>query len=134
MPEKYRRPHNHERRQTVEDMKLAWATERQARPPCAGSTQYSAKGRAWFWPKIAAALVQNITGWSLPATVATPWWTWTCALNPVTLKHPFVWRCAMSDARAAMDMAGHGFAKTAERLAPSFRPSRVYSLANSRFF
>ena len=25
MPEKYRRPHNHERRQTIEDTERAWA-------------------------------------------------------------------------------------------------------------
>lgn len=30
MPEKYRRPHYHERVQTVEHMKRAWAAEREA--------------------------------------------------------------------------------------------------------
>jgi hypothetical protein len=57
MPEKYRRPHDHERRQTVEDMKLAWAAERQA---LATVRRFNAaNGKAWFWPKIAAALVSK---------------------------------------------------------------------------
>jgi len=49
MPENYRRPHNHERRQTVEDMKLAWAAERQA---LATVRRFNAaNGKAWFWPQ-----------------------------------------------------------------------------------
>lgn len=57
MPEKYRRPHNHERRLTVEDTKLAWGAERQA---LATLRRFNAaNGKAWSWPKIATALVSN---------------------------------------------------------------------------
>ena len=57
MPEKYRRPHNHERRQTVAAMEQAWAAERQA---LAAVRRFNAaNGKAWFWPEIAAALVSK---------------------------------------------------------------------------
>ena len=57
MPEKYRRPHNHERVQTVEKMRRAWANERQA---LATVRRFNAaNGKAWFWPKISAALISK---------------------------------------------------------------------------
>ena len=60
MAEKYRRPHNHERRQTVEDMQRAWAAERQALATVRRfNASLSARGYSWFWPKIAAALVSK---------------------------------------------------------------------------
>ena len=57
MPEKYRRPHSHERVQAVERMKRDWEAQRQA---LATVRRFNAaKGKAWFWPKIAAALVSK---------------------------------------------------------------------------
>lgn len=54
MPEKYRRPHTHERVQVVEKMRRQWADERQA---LATVRRFNAaNGKAWFWPKIAAAI------------------------------------------------------------------------------
>ena len=60
MPEKYRRPHNHERRQTVADMQRAWEQERQSLATVRRfNASLSARGYSWFWPKIAAALVSK---------------------------------------------------------------------------
>ena len=57
MPEKYRRPHSHERVQAVERMKRDWEAQRQA---LATVRRFNAaNGTAWFWPKIAAALVSK---------------------------------------------------------------------------
>jgi hypothetical protein len=54
MPEKYRRPHTHERRQTVAEMETQWRDERAA---LATIRRFNAtNGKAWFWPKIAAAI------------------------------------------------------------------------------
>lgn len=57
MPEKYRRPREHEMRETVAKMQHAWKAERDA---LATVRQFnaimSAKGYVWFWPKIAAAI------------------------------------------------------------------------------
>jgi hypothetical protein len=68
---------NDEIRDNVTRMKRAWADERQA---LATVRRFNAaNGKAWFWPKIGAALTSNIIGWSSSATVATPSLTWTCA-------------------------------------------------------
>ena len=57
MPEKYRRPHSHERVQAVVRMKRDWAAQRAA---LAVVRRFNAaNGKAWFWPKIAAALVSR---------------------------------------------------------------------------
>lgn len=57
MPEKYRRPYNHERRQTVAEMQAKWRDERNA---LATVRRFNAaNGKAWFWPKIKAALVSK---------------------------------------------------------------------------
>jgi len=57
MPEKYRRPHSHERVQTVERMKRAWAAEREALATVRRfNAILSTKGYCYFWPKITAAL------------------------------------------------------------------------------
>ena len=57
MPEKYRRPHHHERVQTVERMRAQWEAERDALATVRRfNARLSAKGSAWFWPKITAAL------------------------------------------------------------------------------
>jgi hypothetical protein len=57
MPEKYRRPHSHERVQAVERMKLAWEAERDALATIRRfNAKLSAKGYSWFWPKIATAI------------------------------------------------------------------------------
>jgi hypothetical protein len=57
MPEKYRRPHHHERVQTVGRMQRAWETERDALATFRRfNARLSVKGSAWFWPKIAAAI------------------------------------------------------------------------------
>ena len=57
MPEKYCRPHSHERVQTVEKMRRAWDAERNALAIVRRfNAILSAGGYAWFWPKIAAAL------------------------------------------------------------------------------
>jgi hypothetical protein len=62
MPEKYRRPHNHERRQTVEDMQRAWAAERQSLVTVRRfNASLSARGYSWFWPEIAARSSPSIT-------------------------------------------------------------------------
>ena len=57
MPEKYRRPHSHERVQTVEDMRRAWAAEREALGIVrAFNARLSVKKSAGFWPTVATAL------------------------------------------------------------------------------
>lgn len=57
MPEQYRRPHTHERVQTVEKMRRAWEAERDALATVRRfNAILSAKGYAWFWPKITAAI------------------------------------------------------------------------------
>ena len=54
MPEKYTRSHSHERVQAVERMKRDWQAQREA---LAVVRRFNAaNGKAWFWPKIAAAL------------------------------------------------------------------------------
>jgi len=58
MPEKFRRPHNHERRQTVEQMKAGGQAQRDALATVRHlNAKLSAKRAIWFWPKIAAAVV-----------------------------------------------------------------------------
>ncbi len=57
MPDKYRRPHSHERVQAVERMKRNWQTQREALAVVRHFN--AANGAAWFWPKIAAALVSK---------------------------------------------------------------------------
>src|SRR5262245_23678152 len=60
MPEKYRRPHHHERVQTVERMRTAWQSERDALAVVRRfNARLSAKGSTWFWPKISAALTSK---------------------------------------------------------------------------
>ena len=57
MLERYRRPHTHERVQTVERMQRAWEAEHDALATVRRfNARLSAKGFAWFWPKIAAAI------------------------------------------------------------------------------
>ena len=57
MPEKYTRSHSHERVQAVERMKRDWQAQRDA---LAVVRRFNAaNGKAWFWPKIAAALVSK---------------------------------------------------------------------------
>ena len=57
MPEKYRRPREHEMRQTIERMQLAWEAERDALATVRRfNARLSAKKSAWFWPKISTAL------------------------------------------------------------------------------
>ena len=58
MPEKFRRPHHHERLQTVERMRLEWEAERDALTTVRRfNAALSTKGYAWFWPKIIAAII-----------------------------------------------------------------------------
>jgi hypothetical protein len=60
IPEKYRRPNKHERRQTVEDMEGAWVAERQSLATVRRfNASLSARGYSWSWPKIAAALASK---------------------------------------------------------------------------
>ena len=60
MPEKYRRPHSHERVQAVERMQRQWMDERDALATVRRfNATLSAKGKAWFWPEIVAALVSK---------------------------------------------------------------------------
>jgi hypothetical protein len=60
MPEKYRRPRNHERVQSVERMRRTWAAERQSLAVVRRfNASISVRGYSWFWPKIAAALVSK---------------------------------------------------------------------------
>jgi hypothetical protein len=60
MPEKYRRPRQHERVQAVERMRQAWQAEREALATVRRfNAVLSTKRRAWFWPKIAAALTSK---------------------------------------------------------------------------
>jgi hypothetical protein len=57
MPERYHRPHHHERVQTVERMRAAWEAERGALAIVRRfNAVLSAKGYSWYWPKIAAAI------------------------------------------------------------------------------
>lgn len=57
MPEKFQRSQLHERLQAVERMKRDWAVQRQALATVRHFN--AANGKAWFWPKIAAALVSK---------------------------------------------------------------------------
>lgn len=60
MPEKYRRPHSHERVQAVERMKRDWRARREALDAVRRfNAMASTGGRVWFWPTIAAALVSK---------------------------------------------------------------------------
>jgi Fe-S oxidoreductase len=60
MPEKYRRPHTHERLQAVARMQRDWAAQRQSLAIVRRfNASLSARGYSWFWPKIAAALVSK---------------------------------------------------------------------------
>jgi hypothetical protein len=60
MPEKFRRPHSHERVQTVERMRAQWQTERDALATVRRfNATLSAKRYTWFWPKITAAITAN---------------------------------------------------------------------------
>lgn len=60
MPEKYRRPHHHERVQAVERMRRAWEAEKDALATVRRfNAKLSAKGAIWFWPTIAAALTSK---------------------------------------------------------------------------
>src|SRR5262249_11182072 len=60
MPEKYHRPHTHERDQAVERMKRDWQAQRQSLAVVRRfNASLSARGYSWFWPKIAAALVSK---------------------------------------------------------------------------
>jgi len=57
MPEKYRRPHSHERVQAVKRMRRAWDAERDALATVRRfNARLSANGYSWFWPKITAAI------------------------------------------------------------------------------
>ena len=57
MPEKYRRPHTHERVKAVERMRRRWEEERGALATVRRfNAKLSSKGYSWSWPKIAAAL------------------------------------------------------------------------------
>jgi hypothetical protein len=57
MPEGYRRPHHHERVQTVERMKRVRAAERDALAVVRRfNAKLSTKRPVWFWPKIGAAI------------------------------------------------------------------------------
>lgn len=68
MPEKYRRPHNHERLQAVERMKREWEAQRDALATVRRfKARLSAKGYSWFWPKITTAI-----------TAKHPWLTICC--------------------------------------------------------
>lgn len=57
MPEMYNRPNHHERVKVVEKMQRAWESERDALATVRRfNAIMSAKGQAWFWPKVGAAL------------------------------------------------------------------------------
>jgi hypothetical protein len=57
MPEQYRRPHNHERRQTMERMLQGRQAQRDAPATVRRFNAKLSAGRAvWFWSKIAAAI------------------------------------------------------------------------------
>ncbi len=60
MPEKYRRPHHHERIQTVERMKRAWEAEADALGAVREFNARLSAGRAvWAWPTVDAALTSK---------------------------------------------------------------------------
>jgi hypothetical protein len=57
MPEKYQRPHWHERVQAIERMKRAQEDERDALAVVRRfNAKLSAKRPVWFWPKVGAAI------------------------------------------------------------------------------
>ena len=60
MPEKYTRPHCHERVQAIERMKRDWQAQREATDAVRRFNVIASTGsRIWFWPTIAAALVSK---------------------------------------------------------------------------
>jgi hypothetical protein len=57
VPEKYGRPHHHERVQAVERMRADRQFQRDALATMRRfNARLSAKGSAWFWPKVTAAI------------------------------------------------------------------------------
>ena len=57
MPEGYRRPHIHERVQTVERMRRAWEAEQDALATVREFNARLSSNRAvWAWPKVTAAM------------------------------------------------------------------------------
>jgi len=102
MPEKYRRPHSHER---VHEARLggsAWRTGD-------GATRYFLQnGRSGSGPRLEPHSLPNITGWSFSAMAATAWATSTYGWSRATLKLPSAWRCVTSNVRAATDTGGRG--------------------------
>lgn len=57
MPEKYRRPDNHERVQGIYRMQRAWQHEREALLVVRHfNAVNSANGTIWFWPTVGAAI------------------------------------------------------------------------------
>lgn len=60
MPERYRRPHSHERAQAVARMKREQQAQREALDAVRRFNAMMSTGRrAWFWPTVAAALVSK---------------------------------------------------------------------------
>ena len=60
MPEKYRRPREHEMRQTVEWMQRQWEAEADATAIVQlFNERLKVKKTVWFWPTIAAALASK---------------------------------------------------------------------------
>ena len=107
MPEKYRRPHSHERVQAVERMQRQWADERDALATVRRfNATLSAKGYVWFWPKIAAALTSKHHWLVIVCDSCGTVVDWICVLSQATQRPPSVSRCAACNARAAMDTVG----------------------------
>ncbi|MGE5166103.1 MAG: hypothetical protein ACM3IH_19045 [Sphingobacteriales bacterium] len=60
MPEKYRRPHSHERVQAVARMRRQQRAQQEALDAVRRfNATVSARGHAWSWPTVAAALVSK---------------------------------------------------------------------------
>ena len=103
MPDKYSRPHSHERVQAVERMKRDWQAQREA---LAVVRRFNAaNGKAWFWPKIAAALVSKHHWLVINCDSCGTVVDLDLRVKPRNLRPASVWRCAGCSARAATAMA-----------------------------
>ena len=109
MPEKYRRPHSHERVQAVARMKRQQQAQREALDAVRRfNATVSAEGRAWFWPTVAAALVSRhhwlVVACDSCGTVVDL----DLRVSRATRMPRCGWRYVICNVHGAMGMAGRG--------------------------
>jgi len=78
------------------------------------SVRISAGAAVWFWPKIAAALACRHRWVVIACDSCGAVMDLDLRLKRATRRHQFVWRFAMSDARAAIVTRGHAYGLNAQ--------------------